>query len=122
MADNNSVEFTVRIKDEGLDKLAGNLGNVEQKVDALGSSSTTASQGVQKLDSAAGDAAGELNKLATAEDKAEQEAKGLGSGAGAAVAMWLPWALQPTRPRRAPVRWANPPRMRRRKPTPSPAC
>ena len=49
MADNNSVEFTVRIKDEGLDKLAGNLGNVEQKVDALGSSSTTASQGVQKL-------------------------------------------------------------------------
>ena len=64
MADNNSVEFTVRIKDEGLDKLAGNLGNVEQKVDSLGSSSTTASQGVEKLVSAAGDAAGELNKLA----------------------------------------------------------
>ena len=41
MADNNSVEFTVRIKDEGLDKLAGNLGSVEQKVDSLGSSSAS---------------------------------------------------------------------------------
>ena len=84
MAADNQIEFTVRVKDDGLGQVATNIDRVEDAASGLATTAGAAGAGVERLDSAAGDAAGELNKLATAEDKAEQEAKGLGSGAGAA--------------------------------------
>ncbi len=80
MADNN-LEFTVKLKNEGVDKLADGLAKVDQKVDALGDSAKEASQDLTTLDSATAAATDELNKLATAEDAAEKQAGELATGA-----------------------------------------
>ena len=81
MANENEIEFTVRIKDDGLGQVAQNIDRVEDAASGLASTAGSAGAGLDKLGDAAGAAGTDLDKLASAEDKAEQQATALGDGA-----------------------------------------
>ena len=71
MANENEIEFTVRIKDDGLGKVADNLVKVEDAAEGLGAAAASAGAGVDKLGDAADQAGADLSKLVEAEDKAQ---------------------------------------------------
>ena len=84
MANENEIEFTVRIKDDGLGKVADNLVKVEDAAQGLGEAAASAGAGVDKLGDAADQAGADLSKLVEAEDKAQKEGAELGDSAEAA--------------------------------------
>lgn len=84
MADDNKIEFTVHIKDDGLGQVAQNIDRVEDAASGLASTAGSAGAGLDKLGDAAGAAGIDLGKLASAEDKAEQQAAALEAGADGA--------------------------------------
>lgn len=81
MANENQVDFTVRVKNEGLGEVAGDLNKVEDATKDLGTAATAAGGGVDKLADAAGQAGAGLGSLADAQANAEQQAAGLGGSA-----------------------------------------
>ncbi|BEU96569.1 tape measure protein [Acidovorax sp. DW039] len=72
MANDNQIDFTVRLKREGIDQLAGDLKNIEGNTQELAQAATAAGSGVDRLDSASKDAGKAVSGLG---DSAEQ-AKG----------------------------------------------
>ncbi|GKT22525.1 tape measure protein [Acidovorax sp. SUPP3334] len=81
MANENEIEFTVRVKNAGLGELANDVAKVEDSTKELGSAATAAGTGLDKLGDAAGQAGGGLDQLAAAEDKAQANSAELGSSA-----------------------------------------
>jgi tape measure domain-containing protein len=99
MANDNQIDFKVRLQSEGVSELAGGLKNIDESAKDLAQSATSAGAGVDRLESAskgAGDAVSGLGtdakqaqeavtQLATAEDAADDQARGLGTGSKTAA-------------------------------------
>lgn len=68
MSNENQLDYTVRVRDEGLDKFGKTLGTVEDATKELGAASTTAGASVQKLGTAASGAGDEIADLTKAVD------------------------------------------------------
>lgn len=73
MADKNQIDFTVRVTEEGVDKLGAGLERVNDQAKDLGKAGETAGAGVDKLAGAADKAGTEVDQLAAAADKADQQ-------------------------------------------------
>ena len=99
MANDNQIDFKVRLQREGVSELAGDLKNIDESAKDLAQAATAAGAGVDRLESAskdAGDAVSALGtdakqaqeavtQLAAAEDAADDQARGLGTGSKAAA-------------------------------------
>lgn len=85
MSNDNQIDFTVRVKNEGLGELASDLDKVEEGAKGLGAAGTAAGAGVGKLGAAAGQAGSGLGTLAGGEGKAAAEAGALGASAKTAA-------------------------------------
>ncbi len=89
MADKNQIDFTVRITEEGVDKLGTGLERIDDQAQNVAKSGEAAGAGVDKLGNAADKAGAELDQLAAAADKADQqsgELKASSEGAAQEVA------------------------------------
>jgi tape measure domain-containing protein len=64
MATENHIDFTVRVKNEGLGELAGDLSKVEEGAKGLGAAGSAGGAGVDKLGAAAGKAGNEMGAAA----------------------------------------------------------
>ena len=73
MADKNQIDFTVRVTEEGVDKLGAGLERVNDQAKDLGKAGEAAGAGVDKLAGAADKAGTEVDQLAAAADKADQQ-------------------------------------------------
>ena len=99
MANDNQIDFKVRLQREGVSELAGDLKNIDESAKDLAQAATAAGAGVDRLESSskdAGDAVSALGadakqaqdavtQLAAAEDAADDQARGLGTGSKAAA-------------------------------------
>lgn len=99
MANDNQIDFKVRLQREGVSELAGDLKNIDESAKDLAQAATAAGAGVDRLESAskgAGDAVSGLGtdakqaqdavtQLAAAEDAADDQARGLGTGSKTAA-------------------------------------
>lgn len=99
MANDNQIDFKVRLQSEGVSELAGGLKNIDESAKDLAQAATAAGAGVDRLESAskdAGDAVSALGtdakqaqdavtQLAAAEDAADDQARGLGTGSKTAA-------------------------------------
>ncbi len=99
MANDNQIDFKVRLQREGVSELAGELKNIDESAKDLAQAATAAGAGVDRLESAskgAGDAVSGLGtdakqaqdavtQLAAAEDAADDQARGLGTGSKTAA-------------------------------------
>ena len=85
MSNDNQIDFTVRVKNEGLGELASDLDKVEEGGKGLGAAGTAAGAGVGKLGAAAGQAGSGLGTLAGGEGKAAAQAGALGASAKTAA-------------------------------------
>ena len=85
MADQNKIDFTVRVTEEGVDKLAAGLERINEQATEVGKAGEVAGAGVDKLATAADKAGTELEQLAAAEDKAQQQSDELKSSSDAAA-------------------------------------
>lgn len=68
MANENQLDYTVRVKDEGLEKLGKTLGTAEDATKDLGAASTTAGANVEKLGASASGAGDQVANLSKAVD------------------------------------------------------
>lgn len=85
MANDNQIEFTVRLKEEGLGKLADGLERVESSTQDVGTVAATTGDQLDALGQSATAAEADVEKLAAAEDQATEQARDLGTGAEAAA-------------------------------------
>ncbi|MCL4770556.1 MAG: tape measure protein [Burkholderiaceae bacterium] len=75
MSNDNQIDFTVRVKKEGLGELASDLDKVEQGAKGMGTASAAAGTGVEKLGQAAGQSGESLDGLRQAVDAKTQSIK-----------------------------------------------
>ncbi len=75
MSNDNQIDFTVRVKKEGLGELASDLDKVEQGAKGMGTASAAAGTGVEKLGQAAGQSGESLDGLRQAVDAKTQAIK-----------------------------------------------
>lgn len=81
MANDNQLDFTVRVRDDGLQKVEGALDRLEEATKDLGSAATTAGSGIDKLTQSTTKADAGVEQLAAAEGKAAQEGTELAESA-----------------------------------------
>ncbi|MEG0920316.1 MAG: tape measure protein [Comamonas sp.] len=85
MADQNKIDFTVRITEEGVDKLAAGLERINEQATDVSKAGEAAGAGVDKLAAAADKAGVELEQLAAAQDKADEQSDELKASSSAAA-------------------------------------
>ena len=71
----NKLDYTVRVKDEGLEKLGRTLETTEDATKDLGAAATTAGAGLDKLNASADKAGNEIAELARSFDEKTQAIK-----------------------------------------------
>ncbi len=81
MANDNQIDFTVRVRDDGLAKAEGAIDSLDAATKSLGTTATTAGSGLDTLTQAVGKADAGVDNLAAAEDKAAQEGTELATSA-----------------------------------------
>lgn len=81
MSNENHIDFTVRVKNDGLGNLAADIGKVEEGTNDLSTAGTAAGDALEKLGSDAHQAGGEFDALAQAHDEAAKQTAELGQAA-----------------------------------------
>jgi len=84
MTNENHIDFTVRVKNDGLGELASDLGKVEEGAKDLGAAGVAAGDALDQLDSGARQAGEGVEALAQAQDEAAEQSAELGAGTQAA--------------------------------------
>ena len=81
MSNENHIDFTVRVKNDGLGNLAADIGKVEEGTNDLSTAGTAAGDALEKLGTDAHRAGGEFDALAQAHDEAAKQTAELGQAA-----------------------------------------
>lgn len=80
MSNENHIDFTVRVKNDGLGELAADLGNVEEGAKDLSTAGAAAGDALDQLDAGARQAGAGVDALTQAQDEAAGQSAELGAG------------------------------------------
>jgi len=80
MSNENHIDFTVRVKNDGLGELAADVGKVEEGAKDLSTASAAAGDALDQLDAGARQAGEGVDALAKAQDEAAEQSAELGAG------------------------------------------